>query len=614
MSDVRSKYGLDWPADINDAFIELVCAKKWREFPYNKVITDPAAHLLRASRMLFTESEFVISPWTEQHAEDWCKETFCITWGCASSGKSNDYGCFALLDWLTDPFDTVTIMASTTLGMLELRSLESTIRYFKILKKHPTLSFPGKYVPVKHVILNEDDAEMSATPKASIKGVAVKQGNSDKARSDLQGAHLPYVRLILDEMSQMPEAAEQARYNLSIGAKDFRFFGLCNPDSVYDLAGRFSTPEAGWDSVTENDIYWKTQWGAVRHHNGFDSPAITEPGGAQKYKFLIDQAQIDERLKENHGNDDHPLIWTMIRGWPPPQGATKTVLTETMIQAFRMHDGIIWERDYIVVAGFDPAFTSDGDDPILQIAHLGMSREGVLTLLFTATEVLKIEASKKDRPVVFQLADQLKELRYKYGFAWENLAVDDSGTQSVADVIDAENNCQVFRVNFARKASDMPVSTRNDAPAKELYKNKITEYYFAMVEYAQFGQIKGLPQDAARQFCARRIVEKKRPFMLESKKDAKTRMQRSPDHADACAILVGLCREKLGVLAGESKAMPGGASAPAGGMTDRQAMSYNNLEESYGVGDPEKPVAVDMYGFGSPTEKVFKFVDIMGDV
>jgi hypothetical protein len=560
--------------------------------------------------MLFDKKQFIISPWTEKHAEDWCKETFCITWGCASSGKSNDYGCFAVLDWLTDPMDTVTLLASTTLGMLEMRSLESVIRYFKTLKNHPTLAWPGKYVPIKHTVLNMDDDENSTTPKASIKGVAVKQGNTDKARSDLQGAHLPYVRLILDEMSQMPDAAEQARYNLSIGAVDFRFFGLCNPDSVYDLAGRFSVPLLGWSSVNEKSDYWKTQWGSVRHHNGFDSPAITEPDGESKYPFLINQKQIDERLKENHGNDDHPLIWTMIRGWPPPQGATRTVLTEAMIQAFRMTDGVIWERDFIVLAAFDPAFTSDGDDPVLQIAHLGMSREGVYTLLFTATEILRLEASKKDRPITYQLSDQLKELRYKYGFAWENLAVDDSGTQSVADVIDAENNCQVFRVNFARKASEMPVSTRNPATARELYRNKITEYYFALVEYAQFNQIRGLPSDAARQFCARRLDEKKRPFALESKKDAKVRMQRSPDQADACAILVGLCREKLGVLAGESKANPGGAYSVANNMPMGMLQGYNNLEESYGVKSRNEP---ERNKFGGE-EKVFKFVDIMGDV
>jgi hypothetical protein len=612
VSLTRSKYGLEWPEQVTDVFIELTCAKKWREPPFNKVITDPGAHLLRAARMLFTPTEFTISPWSEEHAEDWTKEKFCITWGGASCSKSNDYGLFCLLDWLTDPMDTVTLLASTTLGMLELRSFESVIRYFKILKKHPTLAWPGKYVPVKHHIVNIDDADVSATAKAAIKGVAVKQGNTDKARSDLQGAHLPYVRLILDEMSQMPDAAEQARYNLSIGAKDFRFFGLCNPDSVYDLAGRFSIPVDGWDAVDETSTRWETQWGSVRHHNGFDSPAVTEPNGIDKYPYLINQKQIDERLKENHGNDDHPLIWTMIRGWPPPQGATKTVLNESMIRAFKMHDGVIWDRDYIVLASFDPAFTSDGDDPVLQIAHLGMSREGVLTLLFTATEILTISASSKDRPVVYQLADQLKEFRYKYGFDWDNLAVDDSGTQSVADVIDAENSCHCFRVNFAWKASDMQVSTRNPAKAKELYKNRITEYYFALVEYAQFGQIRGLPADAAQQFCARRIAEKKRPFMLESKKDAKTRIQRSPDQADACAILVGMCREKLGVLAGESKAMPGGVSQAVQGMSGAQMLDYNNLEETYGTGEPAE-VKPDPFDLGA-SEKPFSFVDIMGDM
>ena len=115
MNHYRTRYGIDFPVEVHDIQVELLCAKKFREPAYRAGdLLRPGEHLLRAIRALFTREEWSISPWTEEHAHAWCDEKSLGVIGCASSSKSNDIGGFCVLDWITDPLDTITIMASKT--------------------------------------------------------------------------------------------------------------------------------------------------------------------------------------------------------------------------------------------------------------------------------------------------------------------------------------------------------------------------------------------------------------------------------------------------------------------------------------------------------------------
>lgn len=562
----KQKYGLDWPTNSHDIMIDLICGRNWRfsEYACGQLL-NPEEHLLRAARALFTSEELTISTWTEQHFRDWARETFCITLGGASCSKSNDYGCLAVLDWVTSPTTTYTVLASTSRDMLRVRSYEAVQRYFSLLKKNPYFLIPGKESKSQTFISCEDisgDMEgLNTTSKASIRGVAVQQGTLEEARTALQGAHLPAVRLILDELSQMREAAIAARTNLSIGTLDFRLFGLANPDSVSDLACRYSVPTAGWGSVTVDTDRWETNFGSVRHHNGFKSPAITEPDGERKYPYLINQKQIDAILKEHNGNMDAPAIWSMIYGMPAPAGRANTIISEGSLTTFHAQDVPVWNSGFTVVAGLDPAFSADGDDAVFVIGRVGHVVDGRLTIGLGEMFKLKLEASNV-RPFSYQILDQVLDLQKQYGFEWSNLAIDDSGTQSIADIVEASTGHKVHRVNFGGKASDLPISIANRNPASDVYANRITELYYAFAEYLQCNQIRGLSPDAANEFCARRLVEGKRPKRLETKVDLKKRIKRSPDHADAVACLIGVVRERMGILPGATALVPEGVPRP----------------------------------------------------
>jgi hypothetical protein len=268
--------------------------------------------------------------------------------------------------------------------MLKVRSYESVLRYFLALKKNPYFMVPGKESKTGTFISNEtlfdDDADNASTAKASIRGVAVRAGTMEEGRTALAGAHCEFSRLVLDELSGMLPASMEARTNMSIGCSDFKLVGLCNPDSKNDLAGRFSVPVDGWASVDEHTESWRTQYGLVRHHNGFKSPAVTEKDGEIKYPYLINQKQIDSIVKEHLGNTDAPQIWTMIKGFPPPTGISNAIVSEGLLSTFHAQDVPIWNTGYTTVAGLDPAFSADGDDAILQIGRVGHVVDGRLTV------------------------------------------------------------------------------------------------------------------------------------------------------------------------------------------------------------------------------------------
>lgn len=548
----KQKYGLDWPPEYHDVFIDLVCAKKWREYPYCKArLDDPGTHLLRACRALFTPSEFGISRWTEQHAEDFTTSNFCGTWGCAASGKSNDYGCFLLLDWATDPTETVSLLCSTTRDMLRIRSYESVIRYFQVLKRNPFFLFPGKESKTTTAILNADDDDdesgvgMMSTVKASIRGVAVNDGGS------IQGAHLPYVRLLCDELAEMKPHAMNSRANLSIGCRDFRCFFLANPTSLYDESAKYSVPIDGWSSITPDSEFWLTRWGRVRHHNGFSSPAVKEPDGARKYPYLINQEQIDRRLAEEDGNMDARDIWVFVKGFPPRSGVDDTVLTPELIHTHHMQDKPVWitpEEELTYVAGLDPAFTSGGDDCLLKIGAIGVASDYARILAFVDTVKIPIDAVSQ-RPATYQVVDALAPLLEKYNIPVSRLCVDDSGTQSVADVISVEIGPGVLRLNSARAASDARISDKDNTLMKDKYVDLGTESWMRTAVLGRQGRLRGMTDRAANEFSIRRLVMAGRRKRLESKKEYKARLKghRSPDDGDATALCVWAAS---GLLAG----------------------------------------------------------------
>lgn len=488
--------------------------------------------------------------------------------------NSNDAGGLAVLDWITDPLETYIALASTSVPMLKLRSFESVIRYFRILKAHPRFQVPGKEAPSQTAIINDTDSEGpagDATVKASIRGVALADGDEAKAVARLAGAHLPFVTIILDEGSALPEAAAKARINAMAGTRRFRFLSLANPVDRFDEATKFCVPVDGWDSVDENTPKWRSKFGLVLHHNGFQSPAIKEP---EKYPFLINQAQIDAILESVGGNKDDPLVWRMVIGFPAPQGSDAAVLSPADLSAFRMQDPPVWETgDKTLVGGLDPAFTAGGDKCVLQLADTGWLAPRIWGIAFRDPIIIPIEMSSP-RPAVYQISDHVRTIARETGLLVSNLAVDDSGTQSVASVISQELGAQPIRCNFASRATEML------SDGRPRFRDLVTQMWYQVARLGREGRLRAFPQEAARQFCSRHFRRGKVPLALETKQEfARRKSGGSPDEADALA----LCCFSAERLRPRADTRPGSLTSLLAGLRHGKPLDMGYSENSVDV-------------------------------
>jgi len=563
------KYGIEFHDGTNEASLELWM---YRNQPIvkaqNGTLLGQVEHMSNAIRALYKSDVLVWHSWLDKHIEIWCANNFFTIWGPAACGKSNNFGLIALCDWWSAPEDTCTFICSTTKPMLEKRIWEAIARYFNYVGKAKA---PGIISKVRTAVINKGDEGQSADQvKAGITGVAVQMGTVEEAVSNLIGAHLPYVRLLIDEMQATRLAAVEARKNLSKGCIEFKFGGMGNPMNFLGPLESHSEPIEGWSSISVESEEWETKYGMCYHFDGLKSPAIVEEGGEDKYPFLINRSQIDSDIKENGGEEDHPDIWTMCRGFPPSQGVSKTVLSPAFISKFHMKDDCEWAYDYITVAGVDPAFTSDGDDCVFQMADVGMSKEGIQTIRFHPPKKLTIQASGGD-PIAYQIASQVIELCTLNDVKPYHLGIDESGIQNIGDVIEMTGSgfAGIHRVHFAEKASNLPVSEENPVSSYDYYGNKVTELWYSMRQFGKYDQIRGLSDQIIRDYCERLVV-RLRPITVEPKgktadarmKGMKARLNRSPDHGDAAAIVLDVCRGPLGMNPGENMQVFGSQYTP----------------------------------------------------
>lgn len=557
------KYGLDFPKNFPAPMIELMCWKKYQFAPFTHGnLNHPGEHWLRAIRMLFTPAQLSISPWSEEFAMHFAVEDELMIWGCASCEKSHMAALGLVTFWITDPTETLCLFASQTREMLKLRSWSSVVDLFGKLKEHPQYAIPGKEARTSMAIINDYDSDSdsgasSKSVKASIRGVAVTDSGSS-----LRGCHTRWAAICYDEINLMRPDVYDERLNIQLGAVKCKVLSLCNPSSFNDLAGRIAEPEAGWSSVDHNTESWRAKKGAlVIHRSGYNSPAVKEEGGAEKYPYLISQKGIDAIIK-SEGSADTPGCWSMIFGYPVPSGTEATVISEMEINTYEACAPVVWAagQEPVAIAALDAAFTAPelgGDNCILLTARVGRGVPGIPTIVFDPPHYLVISASSKI-PVARQIANQVRDILFDNNILLSRLAVDSSGTQSMADVIDMElsgpGGASCVRYNYASKATDALTYGGRETYA-DRYSDLATELWMLTASFIRTRNIRQLPAEAARQLSMRRVIRRTRntKLSLESKREFSKRLAgASPDEGDAVAMACGIARDVLGFSPGQS--------------------------------------------------------------
>lgn len=468
------------------------------------------------------------NPWLERAIQCLCDHQWSTWAGCGASGKTFAASLFSMVWFAADPLNSSIILTSTTGKMIRKRAWPVIQELYRTCEG----GYPAHMVDSKTTLqaIRGDD-------KHAIFAIPVLDGSTSKAVANIQGIRSPRTFVIVDEATDTPEAAFEACSNLQKGTREFKFLAIGNPHSKFDQHGRMATPKNGWGSVSVEDEEWETERGICLRFDGMKSPNVL--AGSDKYPYLINDDQI--RQAQKYDGVDSPKFWKYTRGMWAPEGVCKTVLSESLIEKYRALTPTTFISRYEMLAGLDPAFNG-GDRCVLQFAKYGDFENGKLGIQLMHREVINVDAQSSE-PVHFQIANKVKMLCEQNGVQPNRLAVDATGEGGgLCDIIAKEWSPNIHRVEFGGKASDRPVSPEDHRQSCDVYANKVTELWFSVRQWVINEQLRGMDVETAVEFCSRMFDDEKRLTIIEKKADMKARTGKSPDLADAAALIVEMAR------------------------------------------------------------------------
>lgn len=613
-SSYKRVCGLDWPINTPDHVPYLTIARLgWSPRAMKRLVgeaktakqlglPDPGECMVEGVRRLLTPQEFSINHWSEQILISLTNNEETTLAGAASCGKSFVTGLWALLWWSMCPRTTVCFMGSTSVSALRRRTFIGCIRYHTLLKKRGGI---GVFSRSLCAIVNEDENRDGITAddvSSGILGIAFFGSSSPETQATrIGGTHMSTIPgspddgsgsvvVILDEMQALPsEAISRALVNLASGTDLVRVCGSGNFNTRTDMLGERAEPATGWASVTLDDKTWPTTRGGVLIRlDAYDSPAVIEPDGEEKYPFLVGPKHIQRMLKEVKGNELDPKFLSMARAWPRLEDDIAVVFPVTLQAKHKVRRVAEWMNPLEPrqrVMALDPAYTAGGDQAAVCIMEVGVFSDGVLGMSVAYLDSLRIDA-KSSTPVQYQIAEQIIRLAAEWHIPMTHFGVDSSANQLIADVIARESGQEgIVRINFAGRATDNPISVFSTTPAKDKFANLISELWFRVVEYASFGQLRNLPAEPSRQFASRKIDPNRTPTRLIKKSEYKKECGRSPDEADVVAMAAHLVQTVLrispGATARHSRYMRNPAQMPRQIVSADYLATDFSAQESY---------------------------------
>ena len=408
--------------------------------------------------------------------------------------------------------------------------------------------------------------------KHAIFAIPVLDGATSKSVANIQGIRSPRTMVIVDEATDTPEAAFEACSNLQKGTTEFKFLAIGNPHSKFDQHGRFATPKSGWSGISIEDEEWETERGVCLRFDGMKSPNVL--AGKTKYSFLISDDQV--RQAQKYDGEDSPKFWKYTRGMWSPEGVCKTVLSENLVEKYRVMFPAVFVKKSHMMAGLDPAFNG-GDRCVIQLGRYGDFDNGKMGISLEGNEIIQIDA-KSSEPVHFQIASRVRAICEENNVKPEHLAIDATGEGGgLCDILAKTWNPSIQRVEFGGKASDRPVSPEDHRKSSDVYANKVTELWFSVRQWVINEQLRGMHHEAVIEFCARMFDDEKRMTIIERKVDMKARTGQSPDFADAITLVVEMAR-RLGGYASATR-QRGGLSNWDQLVKDCDSVYHNTFAE-----------------------------------
>lgn len=476
--------------------------------------------------------------WGMSQDESLCEKKWIAWPGCAGSAKTCRASLFAVVWWLCAPSKSSVILTTTTKKALRQRSWAEVLKFHSMLPKGLAI---GNMIQSQTIWQSK-----AGDDKHAIIGIAVEGGTVQKAVDGIKGVHTWRQLIIVDEATSCPEAVFEAAANLFSYPNDFQMLVIGNPFSRFDPLGKYCEPKDGWKSVSIATDNWESKIkpdgnpGHVVRFDAQEAPNIVHNRVVNRHQ--ITKQKYDAACAGSF--KDSPRFWAEFRGFWPPDGLTRTIFTESLLitmDGFGKH--VFSGQGKKKLAGLDPAF-GGGDRIILRFGSLGRTEAGKMGLQVEESINLKINAHSTN-PVHFQLAEQVMAECQARGVTQSYFGLDSTGEGGgLADIIERLWGRGIRRVEFGGKPSERKISEVDARLCCDVYDRRVTELWYTCREFLMAGQLKGLGPEASFEFCNRIFDDLGKKIVLETKADMKERMSgRSPDEADAIAVLVEVARQ-----------------------------------------------------------------------
>ena len=491
------------------------------------------------------EPLMVRHPWATYMIREAIENRYLAVGGSASSGKSQTMAAWGIINWLSEPADTLVLMTSTTLREARKRIWGSVMSLLSVIDGAP--------IKIRDSIGNAAYINEKGTliERAGLSLIAAEKSKTKEAIGKFIGIKQRRVLLLADELSELSSAILNAGLSNLSKNPYFQMIGMSNPNSRFDAFGEWSTPKGSWEAVDTNiDDEWDTKWnGKYIRLDGERSPNIV--AGETIYPWLPTQEKLDE---------DKALLGVESRGYMRMVRAvffdsdeTTGIYTENELASSGSLGKVNWQGTTINLAGLDPSFTNGGDRTCLALARCGYDTTGQYVIEFGKIIQLNDDATNKAIPRTYQIVEQVKNECKKHNVLPENLSVDATGAGApFCDVLAGEWSNKFMRISFGGKASDKRVSANSSKIGSELYVNRVSEIWFVGKELMRTRQIFGISSELAQEMTARNydmVKSGNLRMKIESKPEFKARFGRSPDLADAAFLALDCARQRLGLVA-----------------------------------------------------------------
>lgn len=553
------KYGLWVEARTPEIALELLCYRTKRSPAQGGL--GPEAHFRNAFKLMWPR--YQMSEWVDLIIHVFCTYKWIVIIGHQRASKTFTMAHCALLDYLAEPSETLTSLATVTFEGLKLRMWGDFQKAVETAKGMPVTELLALRTSSNEMRCYPKEAKKEAAEKFQIHGMAVNQ--TDNAEGRIRGGHAPRRRIFLDEANNIADPIFSALVN-PMSAPDAKAILLTNPVEKVSEFGKMCEPLNAAEA--DETIYALKHYanGVCLQLDGLKSPNIR--AGKNIFTGLLTQESIDEVVRI-HG-EDSVQYWSLIRGKFPPDGMVARVFPSSTIE--RGKKSLHYDFRPQWCASLDPAF--EHDNCVLHFAELGWPIFGNpgRTVNCKESKTLKLSVSPGSEPKDYQIANQVRQECRERGIFPEHFIMDGTGGgRGVVAILQKEWSIDIQVVNYGGACTDRPLRGDNPKKASELYDRFVSELWFRAAEYVREGLIAGLenldPLTITDLYARRyelKQASKNTIQAVETKKEMKKRLGRSPDHGDAF-VQFGELLIRLGTVVGRTA-----ATVTASGRWDKQ--------------------------------------------